>query len=107
MQSNNQKHTLHAWTKEGDFVPTLYIQGEITINDEKPIVNLKEVDPQGLVPQILLLKFSLDVYDPHGMSLLRITDYSKPLKTDDDYVSVTIQSEKEEIKLYVEHRERD
>jgi hypothetical protein len=106
MESINQKHTLQAWTQEGDFVPTLYIQGEIPTNGEKPMVELQEVVPQGINPQILLLEFSIDVYDPNGKSLLRIVNYSKSLNTFNDYNSVTIQARKGEIILEVKHRER-
>jgi hypothetical protein len=101
------QHNLQAWTKEGDFVPTLYIEGEINTNGEKPVVNLVEAVPQGIVPQNLLLNFTIDVYDPSGNSRLAISNYSKSLSTEDEYSTITINAQKGDITLKVEKRKRD
>ncbi|MGI8583153.1 MAG: hypothetical protein ACR2KX_13200 [Chitinophagaceae bacterium] len=105
-EQTQQGHTLMAWTKEGDFIPTLYIQGEISTNGEKVLVELKEKNSKERVSQELLLEFSHDVYDPAGKSKLKIKNYEKKLKSDDEYMTVNIASSKGNIKLNVERKPR-
>lgn len=105
-EQTQQGHTLMAWTKEGDFIPTFYIQGEISTNGEKVLVDLKEKIPPGIVSQELLLEFTPDVYDPAGKSKLRINNYEKKLKSDDEYMTVNIASSKGNIQLNVERKPR-
>ena len=100
------KNTIKAYTKEGDFVPTLYVDGEITTNGEEPLVGLEEADSQGINPKILLLTQSPDVYDPNGKSLLRVRNFSKALSSNDQYTSVSIEGRKGNIDLDVKHEPR-
>jgi hypothetical protein len=101
----NEINTLRAWI-EGDYTPTLFIQGEITTKGEKPVVQLSEAVPQGINPKILLLKQTPDIYDPTGTVLLKVKDYSKKLQTDTQYTSVTIEGAKGNIELQVELKKK-
>jgi len=100
------KHKMKAFTIEGDFIPTLYVEGIISTNGQKPVVSLLESDSPGINPKILLLKFSPDVYDPTGSSILHVRDYEQKLASSYEFSGVTIQTSKGDIDLQVTHQPR-
>lgn len=96
---------LKAWTQRKDLIPTLYVQGSIVTNGEKPVVALFESEPQGINPKVLILDMSPDVYNPNGNSSLQIRNFEKKLANDGQYTHVTVKGNKGNIELEVETRE--
>ena len=106
MQTTTQTHSLQAFTVEGDFIPTLYVEGEIPTNGEKPVVEMGIHEPQGNDANELVLYFQIDVYNPSGSGKLRIKDFSKPMKHSGEYNSVRITTQKGDIVLKVVEKNR-
>jgi hypothetical protein len=100
------KAALQAFTYKEDIAPTLYIEGDISTNGEKPQVSLREKEPQGPVRQNLLLEMQPDVYDPSGKQKLTIKKFEKKLQSLSDYETVKIIGQKGDINLKVEQRNR-
>ena len=97
---------IQAYVYDEDLALTLYIDGDISTNGEKPVVILKEKDPQGTVREELLLEFTPDVYDPAGKEKLAIKQFQKKLQRADQYDRIKIIGKKGNIDAQVQHRRR-
>ena|ERR1043166_2065799 len=101
MGQNNRGHSLHAFTREGDFIPTLYVVGQIKAKGDLVGIRLEEVAWSELKPNTLGLKFVPDDYDPNGPVHVQITPFHKPLESDGQYKNVAIESQEGNIHLEV------
>jgi hypothetical protein len=106
MQQNNGGHSLHAFIMEGDFIPTLYVMGQIKAKGDFVGVKLNEVALSEQKPDTLGLKFMPDDYDPNGAAHLQITPYHKILNSDSQYKNVVIESQQGNISLEVKRYKR-
>lgn len=106
MQHNNGGHSLYAFTREGDFIPTLYIVGQIKAKGDIVGIKLDEVALSEQKKDSLGLKFVPDDYDSNGPAHIQITPYHKLLKSDGQYKNVVIESHQENIQLEVERLKR-
>lgn len=106
MQQNNGGHSLHAFTKDGDFIPTLYVVGQIKAKGDIVGIRLDEVAWSEQKPDTLGLKFVPDDYDSNGSTQVQITSFHKKLKSDGQYKNVVIESQQGSIHLEVERLKR-
>lgn len=106
MGQNNRGHSLHAFTKEEDFIPTLYVIGQIKAKGDLAGIKLDEVAWSEQKPDTLGLKFIPDDYDPNGPVHIQITPFHKVLKSDGQYKNVVIESQQGNIHLEVENLKR-
>ena len=106
MAQNNGGHSLHAFTKEGDFIPTLYVVGQIKAKGDLVGIKLDEVVLSEHKPDTLGLKFVPDDYDSSGPVHVQIIPFHKILKSDGQYKNVVIESQQGNIHLEVERLKR-
>lgn len=106
MQQNNGGHSLHAFTMEGDFIPTLYIIGRIKAKGDLVGIKLDEVALSEQKPDTLGLKFVPDDYNPNGSAHLQITPYHKILDSAGQYKTVVIESQQGNISLEAKRYKR-
>ncbi len=102
MGQNNGGHSLHAFTKEGDFIPTVYVVGQIKAKGDLVGIKLIEFGWSEQKDDTLGLKFVPDDYDSNGPVNLQITPFQKTLKSDGQYKNVVIESQQGKIHLEVE-----
>jgi len=102
MGQNNRGHSLHAFTKERDFIPTLYIVGQIKATGDLVGIKLVEVPWSEQKPDTLGLKFVPDDYNSNGSVYIQIEPFQKALKSDGQYKNVVIESQLGNIHLEVE-----
>lgn len=95
-------HSLVAFTRAKDFIPTLYVVGQIKAKGELVGIHLEEVNWSEAKENTLVLKFVPDDYDPKGPTHVRITNFDKIL-AGKHYEKVIIQSKQGNIELIVEH----
>ena len=106
MAQNNRGHSLHAFTKEEDLIPTLYVVGQIKAKGELVGIKLDEVGWSEQKADTLGLKFVPDDYDSNGPVFVQITAFHKILKSDGQYKNVIIESHQGNILLEVERVKR-
>jgi hypothetical protein len=106
MGQNNGGHSLYAFTMEGDFIPTLYVVGQIKAKGDLVGILLDEVGWSEQKPDTLGLKFVPDDYDSNGPVHIQITPFHKILKPDDRYKNVVIESKQGNIHLEVKKLKR-
>jgi hypothetical protein len=106
MQQNNEGHSLHAFTMERDFIPTLYVVGQIKAKGDLVGIKLDDIKSSAPNSDTLRLKFIPDDYDPDGAVHLQITPYHKIVKLGGQYKKVIIESQQGTILLEVERVKR-
>lgn len=106
MEQINRGHSLYAFTKEEDFIPTLYVDGQIKAKGDFVGIELVEVPWSEQKIDTLGLKFIPDEYDPKGPTLIQITPFHKILKSDGQFKNVVIESQEGNIHLDVERVKR-
>lgn len=106
MEPNNRGHSLYAFTREGDFIPTLYIVGQIKAKGDLVGIKLDKVALSEQKKDTLGLKFVPDDYDPNGSAHVQIMPFHKPLKSDAQYKNVVIESQQGNIYLEVKRHKR-
>ena len=106
MALSNRGHSLHAFTMEGDFIPTLYVAGQIKAKGDLVGIGLDEVAWSEEKPDTLGLKFVPDDYDSNGPVHVQIIPFHKVLKSNGQYKNVVIESHQGNIHLEVERLKR-
>lgn len=102
MAKKIEPHSLMAFTKDLDFIPTLYVIGQIRSNGEFVGVKLDEVQWSEKPEDTLVLRFTPDNFDPQGPSHIQISPFHKILKSQDQYKIVLIESKQGNIQLEVQ-----
>jgi len=106
MGQNNGGYSLQAFTNEGDFIPTLYVVGQIKATGELIGIKLDEVPWSEQKPDTLGLKFVPDDYNSKGPVNIQIKPFQKRLKSDREYKFVVIESQQGNIYLEVDRHKR-
>ena len=102
MEQYNGGHSLYAFTNEGDFIPTLYVVGQIKAAGDLVGIKLEEVPWSEQKTDTLGLKFVPDDYDLNGPVNIQITPFNKTLTSDAQFKNVVIESQQGNIHLKVE-----
>lgn len=102
MKNIDRGHSLHAFTKEEDSTPTLYVVGQIKAKGDFVGIELIEIPFSEQKPHTIGLQFMPDEYDPNGPASMEITPFNKTLNTYEQYNTVVIESQQGYIHLEVE-----